>query len=238
MEAMRFAATQPRYSINNVMLILAQHPTATHVMGYRAWQKEGRQVRKGEKAIWILGGIHRNITVEDPRTGEERKQKVFTNRYKPVSVFAQDQTEGREIPKGRAQAARRRRHRARAVGEPAPVDRGAWLPVPRRASDPPRSQRRDRPKGPGRQGAARHAGQPAVQDGRPRACAHPGRSPGPTRLLRHAPRRCGGRGRSWRLHRLRASRAVVGPCTRCRTSPLGERGHRARSCRPIPITDS
>lgn len=98
MEAMRFAATQPRYSINNVMLILAQHPTATHVMGYRAWQKEGRQVRKGEKAITILGGIHRNITVQDDRTGEERKQKVFTNRYKSVSVFAQDQTEGREIP--------------------------------------------------------------------------------------------------------------------------------------------
>jgi antirestriction protein ArdC len=98
MEAMRFAATQPNYSMNNVLLILAQHPTATHVMGYRAWQKAGRQVRKGEKGITIIAGLHRNVTVEDERTGEERKQKVFTNRYKPVPVFAQDQTEGREIP--------------------------------------------------------------------------------------------------------------------------------------------
>jgi hypothetical protein len=39
------------------------------------------------------------VTVEDPRTGEESKRKVFTNRFKAVSVFAQDQTEGREIPR-------------------------------------------------------------------------------------------------------------------------------------------
>lgn len=41
-----FAQAFHRYSINNLLLILAQKPEATHVAGYRTWQKLGRQVRK------------------------------------------------------------------------------------------------------------------------------------------------------------------------------------------------
>lgn len=43
----------PRYSLSNQLLIFAQRPTATCVMGYRAWNKAGFQVRKGEKGIAI-----------------------------------------------------------------------------------------------------------------------------------------------------------------------------------------
>ena len=45
------------YSINNLLLIMAQRPDATRVAGYGAWRKtHGRQVRKGEKGIKIIGG--------------------------------------------------------------------------------------------------------------------------------------------------------------------------------------
>ena len=43
----------PKYSLSNQRLILAQRPPATCVMGYRAWNKAGFQVRKGEKGIAI-----------------------------------------------------------------------------------------------------------------------------------------------------------------------------------------
>jgi antirestriction protein ArdC len=42
-----------KYSLSNQMLILAQRPDATHVQGYRAWNKAGYQVRKGEHGIAI-----------------------------------------------------------------------------------------------------------------------------------------------------------------------------------------
>ena len=43
----------PKYSLANQMLIFAQRPDATHVCGYRAWNKAGYQVRKGEHGIAI-----------------------------------------------------------------------------------------------------------------------------------------------------------------------------------------
>lgn len=42
-----------KYSLSNQLLIFAQRPNATHVKGYRAWNKAGYQVRKGEKGIAI-----------------------------------------------------------------------------------------------------------------------------------------------------------------------------------------
>ncbi len=42
-----------KYSLANQMLIFAQRPDATCVQGYRAWNKAGYQVRKGEHGIAI-----------------------------------------------------------------------------------------------------------------------------------------------------------------------------------------
>jgi antirestriction protein ArdC len=42
-----------RYSLANQFLIFAQRPDARCVMGYRAWQQAGYQVRKGEHGIAI-----------------------------------------------------------------------------------------------------------------------------------------------------------------------------------------
>ncbi|WP_261777634.1 MULTISPECIES: ArdC-like ssDNA-binding domain-containing protein [unclassified Rhodococcus (in: high G+C Gram-positive bacteria)] len=76
---------------NNVMLILAQRPTATQVAGFRAWQAQGRQVRKGEKAIRIYGYSSRTVTETDQATGDETTRKVPT--FPILSVFAHDQTD-------------------------------------------------------------------------------------------------------------------------------------------------
>jgi len=51
---LRVAARFPRYSFRNSLLIQIQRPDASVVMGYRAWQALGHQVRKGEKSISIL----------------------------------------------------------------------------------------------------------------------------------------------------------------------------------------
>jgi antirestriction protein ArdC len=60
-----------KYSLANQMLIFAQRPDATCVQGYRAWNKAGYQVRKGEHGISIyaptLFASKRDIAAEsDP----------------------------------------------------------------------------------------------------------------------------------------------------------------------------
>ena len=101
-----FAQTFHRYSLNNLLLILAQNPEATHVAGYRTWQKLGRQVRKGERGIRIFGGREVTETIEDETTGEETERR--RTRFFPVSVFDLAQTdpiEGAEpIPENPAAA--------------------------------------------------------------------------------------------------------------------------------------
>lgn len=86
-----FSGSFHRYSLNNLLLILAQHPTATRVAGFQQWKKLGRQVAKGQKAIKIFGYSTKKTTEEDPQTGEEKtKVRAF---YPVLSVFDIDQTE-------------------------------------------------------------------------------------------------------------------------------------------------
>ncbi|MDP6061058.1 MAG: ArdC-like ssDNA-binding domain-containing protein [Pirellulaceae bacterium] len=46
-----------RYSLSNVLLILAQRRDATHVAGYHAWRRMGRYVKAGERPIVIQAPI-------------------------------------------------------------------------------------------------------------------------------------------------------------------------------------
>ncbi|MFD0760434.1 ArdC family protein [Arthrobacter ulcerisalmonis] len=80
-----------RYSINNLLLIFGQCPEASHVAGYRTWQKLNRQVRKGERGIRIFGGRDVRETVENPKTGEDEEQRRTL--FFPVSVFDMGQTD-------------------------------------------------------------------------------------------------------------------------------------------------
>jgi hypothetical protein len=66
------------YSFRNTLLIQMQHPGATAVAGYKAWQALDRQVRAGEKShISIFAPITRSCCVEepDPETGEKKQTR-------------------------------------------------------------------------------------------------------------------------------------------------------------------
>jgi antirestriction protein ArdC len=93
---LEFVAAFRHYSFNNLLLIAAQCPHATRVAGYRKWQELGRQVRKGERSIKILGYSTKKITTTDPATGEEVEDRVV--RYPVLSVFDLSQTDGDPIP--------------------------------------------------------------------------------------------------------------------------------------------
>jgi hypothetical protein len=52
--AAQYPTLVARFSVRNVMLILAQRGDATECAGFHDWRKVGRSVRKGAKGIAIL----------------------------------------------------------------------------------------------------------------------------------------------------------------------------------------
>ena len=100
---LRVASRFPRYSFRNTLLIQAQRPDATVVMGYRAWQALGHQVRKAEKSISILAPCtyktHRND--DDDRDDEEPAKKGTTRRvlrgFRIAHVFDLSSTDGETV---------------------------------------------------------------------------------------------------------------------------------------------
>jgi antirestriction protein ArdC len=89
----RTRATFRRYSLHNTILIAMQRPDATRVAGYRAWQKLGRQVRRGEKGISILAPMtYKEKDDEDNERGEVRTV------FRAVRVFDVSQTVGEPLP--------------------------------------------------------------------------------------------------------------------------------------------
>ena len=86
------------YSLNNCLLIAAQYPAATAVAGYRSWQQNfGRQVRKGEKGIKILAPCKYKVETDEKDENGDSKMMELTG-FRVVSVFALEQTEGKELP--------------------------------------------------------------------------------------------------------------------------------------------
>lgn len=91
---LRARAAFRSYSFRNQILISFQCPEATHVAGYRAWQKIGYQVRRGELGIYIWARC--NPTKEKlerwRREGADpdRKPRPF---YRMVKVFDRSQVD-------------------------------------------------------------------------------------------------------------------------------------------------
>ncbi len=83
------------YSWHNCMLIFMQRRDATRVAGYRAWQKLGRQVRKGERGIRILAPCPFKRERATADGDSETVQGMF---FKAVSVFDVSQTDGEALP--------------------------------------------------------------------------------------------------------------------------------------------
>lgn len=99
-----FARGFHRYSFNNVMLIFAQRPDATLVASYRTWAAKDRQVRKGEKALRVLGPIRRPVPLLDDQGhpvlddhGHPRQAHRVSG-FRPVPVFDVSQTDGPPVP--------------------------------------------------------------------------------------------------------------------------------------------
>jgi len=84
-------------SAANTLLIQLQCPEATRVAGFRAWRQLDRQVRKGEKAIWILAPVTRkrgDDAADDDDDGDGKRILAF----KPACVFDISQTDGEPLP--------------------------------------------------------------------------------------------------------------------------------------------
>ena len=107
-DLMRYLTTMSRfhnYSFRNLVMIWSQREDATRVAGFRAWQKLGRVVKKGEKGIAIFAPMpfkqkderegSRNRTNEGERKSDE---EVTMMGFKVVHVFDISQTEGDPLP--------------------------------------------------------------------------------------------------------------------------------------------
>lgn len=92
----RIAVWSQKYSDNNAVLIVMQAPEATDIRGYRQWQAEGRQVRKGEHGIRILApagqapGTEGTPATETTPAEDGKPGRRF---FKLISVFDFSQTE-------------------------------------------------------------------------------------------------------------------------------------------------
>lgn len=97
------AARLPHYSPANVLLIRAQCPDASLVMGYRAWTEHDRHVIKGQKGIAILAPCMYAAPEDDgPVPASEVLDPVEKGRrilrgYRVVHVFDVSQTAGAEV---------------------------------------------------------------------------------------------------------------------------------------------
>jgi antirestriction protein ArdC len=88
------------YSLGNAMLIGFQKPNATHVAGYRTWQKLGRHVKRNEKGIAIMAPIiwRKKVThADDEKDVQERDEKSAVA-FKTAYVFDISQTDGKPLP--------------------------------------------------------------------------------------------------------------------------------------------
>jgi len=89
-----------RLSFRNQMLVMIQRPDASCVATYGAWQKAGRQVRKGERALTILAPV---IVSKNTAENADERDSVCVG-FRPMATFAGEQTDalagrhGRPLP--------------------------------------------------------------------------------------------------------------------------------------------
>ena len=88
-----------RYSVGNAILIQLQKPKATHVAGFRAWQRLGRHVKKGEHGIAIMAPVvWRRKAESDDRNEDASEDGEIVTTFKTAYVFDISQTDGKPLP--------------------------------------------------------------------------------------------------------------------------------------------
>lgn len=83
------------YSINNTILAWCQYPQVSMLAGFKKWQKLGRKICKGEKAIRILAPLTRKV--KDKESGEDI---YIVKGFKYINCFDVNQTEGKNLDFG------------------------------------------------------------------------------------------------------------------------------------------
>ncbi len=101
------------YSLGNVLLILAQMPTATRVCGFHGWLHLGRHVKKGEHGIRILAPM--TVRRAEAGSADREDEPQAVTRFRIVTVFDISQTDGDPLPMHPAQTLT------------TDSERGAWL---------------------------------------------------------------------------------------------------------------
>jgi len=97
-----------RYSVGNAILIQLQKPDASHVAGFRAWQRLGRHVKKGQHGIAIMAPVmYRRKAPSGGSDEDENADDETVTTFKAAYVFDISQTEGEALPEF-----------ARATGDP------------------------------------------------------------------------------------------------------------------------
>ena len=86
---LRFQSLFYQYSFGNTIMIFLQNPEATYVMGYKAWNKLGRYVRKGSKGLAILAPCIKKVEVfkEPENKSEYHDQEGEKETKKVISGF-------------------------------------------------------------------------------------------------------------------------------------------------------
>ena len=97
LEYFDFCSRFHRYSFRNRLLIWIVKPDATHVAGFRTWQKLGRFVKKGEKGIPIFAPVRvrKKPEAESEEDLNEEDDVLF---FKVVYVWDVSQTDSKALP--------------------------------------------------------------------------------------------------------------------------------------------
>jgi hypothetical protein len=90
------------YSWGNSLIVAGEQAyrglEPERVAGFRAWQETfQRTVKKGSKAIWILGPVTHKVITKDEETGEEHVAYPLVG-WTSVPVFTLSDTEGKPLP--------------------------------------------------------------------------------------------------------------------------------------------
>jgi len=88
------------YSLGNAILIGFQKPNATHVAGFRMWQRLGRNVKKGENGIAIMAPVlwRKKVTPANHEEGKQNREDETALAFKTAYVFDISQTDGKPLP--------------------------------------------------------------------------------------------------------------------------------------------
>ena len=107
-DLMKYLTTMSRfhnYSFRNLVMIWSQREDATRVAGFRAWQKLGRMVKKGEKGIAIFAPMpfkqkekNEGKRIRTDKNERKSDEEVTMMGFKVVHVFDISQTEGDPLP--------------------------------------------------------------------------------------------------------------------------------------------